>query len=164
MDDNRRWTRTRAHSTYAHTQTGSETRTQLRINTSTRSGALVDDFLSGTHLASTENRAEDVELPVTVFELSNKAIEEPVAETLKIVQYLERVKTKAGHLKFEQVVADFVRDRNDSWVFLQIKSFRVTPTTFERCRKFGIAHHVGSGILMIFYVLLHVFPRLPRQP
>ncbi len=115
----------------------------LSAPTGPRSGATVDDFLSSTHLASLENQGADSDLPVTVFELHMKAIAEPVAETRKLVQFLERVKTDAGHLKFEQMVVDFARDRHQAWVFLQVKAFRVTPSTMERCRQYSVAHRVS---------------------
>ena len=147
------WSISLSHKSYGDTEASSS----VKLSGAARSGALVDDFLSGTHLASTENKAADVELPLNVFELSSKAIVEPVAETIKIVQYLERVKTQAGHLKFDQLVADFVRDRNDSWTFLQIKAFRVTPTTLDRCRKFGVAHRVRRRLCYILLTWLVLF-------
>ena len=112
-------------------------------------GALVDDFLSSTHLASIENRSEDAMLPITIFELNGKAIEVPVAETKKIAQYLERVKTESGCLKFDTMVCDFVkttsneRGKKDQWVFIQIKAFRVSASCWTRCKKNGISRHVS---------------------
>jgi hypothetical protein len=110
-------------------------------------GALVDDFLSTTHLASIEHRSEEARIPITVFELNSKAIAGPIKETKKIVQYLERVKTKSGGMKFDQMVCDFIKrtsKNKDEWVFLQIKSFAVSPTCWSRCKKLGISRNVSA--------------------
>jgi hypothetical protein len=116
---------------------------------SKQKGALVDDFLSTTHLASIENRSDDLMLPVTVFELNGKAIAEPVAITKRIAQYLERVKTESGCMKFESMVCDFIKStsgkkkKDDQWLFLQVKSFKVSASCWEKCRKLGISRNVS---------------------
>jgi hypothetical protein len=109
-------------------------------------GSLVDDFLSSTHLASIENRSDDMMLPVTVFELNGKAIEEPIAITKRIAQYLERAKTESGCMKFDTMVCDFVKSsdgKKDHWIFLQIKAFRVSASCWTRCKKMGLSRHVS---------------------
>ena len=107
---------------------------------SKQKGALVDDFLSTTHVASIEHRSVDdmmTMLPLTVFELNGKAIEEPVAITKRIAQYLERVKTESGCMKFESMVRDkkyfqtrFLFDIV-SYPFPFLKLFETVPSTFD---------------------------------
>ena len=118
----------------------------------THKGALVDDFLSTTHLASIENRSDDLIIPITVFELHGKAIAGPIEEIKKIVQYLERVKTSCGHMKFLSMACDFVKtieNNRDKWIFTQIKSFTVSNSCWDRCKKINISRNVSEFCIML---------------
>ena len=63
--------------------------------------------------------------------------------TERLVKYFERIHTPCGSLVFKQMVADFVKNRKGEWVFIQVKSFRLTESCLKRCKAYGRAQEVS---------------------
>ena len=82
----------------------------------------IEQLLTRLHCATSDvtNRGS---LPaLNVFEILGKAIV-PIGRNPKDVKYVEKKESDYGRLKFEEFVGDFIKSRDDEWVFINCKAF-----------------------------------------
>ncbi|KAK2964052.1 hypothetical protein BLNAU_1133 [Blattamonas nauphoetae] len=73
----------------------------------------------------------DIPQSCQVTKTTGSAVAEPISYTQNIVEYVKR----QHGIHFDELVADFIKDTNDKWWFLQVKAFKVSPETMQRYKE-----------------------------
>ena len=74
------------------------------------------------------------------FKVAGRAVQGAVDAAQTLVAHLERFVTPKLKLKFKMLAADFIKDENEEFVFVNLKAFEFTDKCAERVRKWAAMH------------------------